>query len=272
MTIKKDIKNTDFEYNNPVSVNQIIATIQGEGVSLGQPSLLLRTNYCNLKCPFCDSKYTWDNKEQEIINSQEDIDDLLTSVYKKSNNFKYKNLLLTGGEPTLYFNNNHYKNLILNILLRFNTIKQIDIESNGLFNPYDISNFLNKINEFKYKITNLTISPKIDYKQVYTNIENLRSLQPTGKVNINIKLINFMDDEIDDILNYPEFKTLRNEYNIPFYLMPLTPSLDRPNFINEYINNCKKTINKCLETGIRYSPREHVWVYKQDINESGNLI
>jgi len=72
-------------------------------------------------------------------------------------------------------------------LLRFNTIKQIDIESNGIFNPYAISNFINKINEFKYKITNLTISPKTDYEEVYTNIENLRTLQSTGKININKK-------------------------------------------------------------------------------------
>ena len=264
--------NNDIDYKNEISINQIIATIQGEGISLGQPSLLLRTNHCNLKCHFCDSKYTWNDKHATILKNQNDIDNLLNSVKKESKNFQYKNLLLTGGEPTLYLNNKLYQELILNILLRFNTIKQIDIESNGLFNPYHISNFINKINEFKYKVTNLTISPKTSYDKVYTNIENLRSLQPTGKININMKIINFMDNRIDDILNYSKFKTLKNNYNILFYLMPLTPYLNHINFNNEYILNCKKTIEKCLETGIRYSPREHIWVYRQDVNENKNLI
>jgi 7-carboxy-7-deazaguanine synthase len=267
MSLKKD-----FDFENNISINQIIATIQGEGINLGQPSLLLRTNYCNLKCHYCDSKYTWNDNFSTLIKQQKDIDDILNIVRNNSKNYKYKNLLLTGGEPTLYFHNKIYQELILNILLRFNTIKQIDIESNGIFNPYNISNFINKINEFKYKITNLTISPKIDFDEVYTNIENLRSLQSTGKVNINIKLINTMDNIIDDLLNNSKFKNLRHEPNISFYLMPLTPMYRDPEFITNYIKNCRKTIKKCLETGIRYSPREHVWVYKQDYNECVDLL
>ncbi len=261
--------NKDFEYKSEVSINQIIATIQGEGINLGQPSLLIRTNYCNLQCSFCDSKYTWNNIKNEIIlQTQSDIDSLLNIVRDKSKNYQYKNLLLTGGEPTLYFKNKVYIELILNTLLRFNTIKQIDIESNGLFNPYDVSLFINKINDLKYKITNLTISPKTDPDTIYTNIENLRSLQPTGKININIKIIN-KDDYLNMFLYNSKFKKLRIDYNIQFYLMPLTPlNLDK----TKYISNCKKTIEICLNTGIRYTPREHIWIYKQDINENKNLI
>ncbi len=35
-------------------------TIQGEGPSLGTPSMFLRLGICNLRCTWCDTKYTWD--------------------------------------------------------------------------------------------------------------------------------------------------------------------------------------------------------------------
>lgn len=33
-------------------------TLQGEGPSVGQPSLFIRLSRCNLSCAFCDTPYT----------------------------------------------------------------------------------------------------------------------------------------------------------------------------------------------------------------------
>ena len=39
---------------------EIFESIQGEGVNLGNPCIFLRLAGCNLKCAWCDTKYTWD--------------------------------------------------------------------------------------------------------------------------------------------------------------------------------------------------------------------
>ena len=38
----------------------MFASIQGEGVSAGVPSVFVRVAECPLRCTWCDTKYTWD--------------------------------------------------------------------------------------------------------------------------------------------------------------------------------------------------------------------
>ena len=45
-----------------MQVNEIFKSIQGEGPNFGKPAIFLRTAQCNLKCTWCDTKYTWDWK------------------------------------------------------------------------------------------------------------------------------------------------------------------------------------------------------------------
>ena len=52
-----------YEIMSTMQVNEIFKSIQGEGPNFGKPAIFLRTAQCNLKCTWCDTKYTWDWEE-----------------------------------------------------------------------------------------------------------------------------------------------------------------------------------------------------------------
>ena len=87
-----------------LAVNEIFGpTFQGEGPSLGRQAHFLRLAMCNLKCTWCDTKYTWDWEqysradEVHLMPVEDVIDDLQRRLYNES----YPLLVITGGEPML---------------------------------------------------------------------------------------------------------------------------------------------------------------------------
>lgn len=107
--------------NYPLTMNtpqyrivEIFETLQGEGFNTGMPSIFIRFGKCNLACPWCDTNYN-----QFEMKS---LDEIMQTVQ----NFTAKNIIITGGEPTIQPN--------LEILL--NQLKAegyfIAIETNGL--------------------------------------------------------------------------------------------------------------------------------------------
>ena len=83
--------NSNFYY-----ITEIYPSIQGEGPRAGFRSLFIRFHYCHLTCSWCDSKYTWHKKSAPFKTYTKDQ---LILIIKKYN---IKNIVLTGGEPTLY--------------------------------------------------------------------------------------------------------------------------------------------------------------------------
>src|SRR5262249_11150304 len=41
-------------------VSEIFESFQGEGASAGLPAVFVRLANCNLRCTWCDTRYTWD--------------------------------------------------------------------------------------------------------------------------------------------------------------------------------------------------------------------
>ncbi len=82
-----------------MQVNEIFKSIQGEGPNFGKPAIFLRTAQCNLKCTWCDTKYTWDWENYDFQKEVNDmtIDDVKASIL----DLEIKHLVITGGEPLL---------------------------------------------------------------------------------------------------------------------------------------------------------------------------
>lgn len=99
-------------------VNEIFPSLQGEGLLCGVRSLFIRFHFCNLRCFWCDSKYTWNRKA--ALYEAYSADELKEVILK----YNIKNVVLTGGEPCLY-------RLDLLYLKGFN----FQVETNGTFFP-----------------------------------------------------------------------------------------------------------------------------------------
>src|SRR3954469_17397871 len=82
---------------------EIFASVQGEGFSTGVPSVFVRLAECNLKCTWCDTKYTWDWEHHD--RAREVIEMTPAEVIAKVTELageRITNVIITGGEPLLH--------------------------------------------------------------------------------------------------------------------------------------------------------------------------
>ena len=85
-----------------MKVSEIFSSIQGEGPHAGKPSIFLRTALCNLKCVWCDTKYTWDWDNYDYSKEVHELP--IEKVIEKIKEFEPKHLVITGGEPLIQQN------------------------------------------------------------------------------------------------------------------------------------------------------------------------
>jgi 7-carboxy-7-deazaguanine synthase len=79
-----------------MNVMEIYRSVQGEGLLMGVPTTFVRFFACNLRCSWCDTKYSWSVREGgtwESISAQE--------VAERVHALGARHVVLTGGEPTL---------------------------------------------------------------------------------------------------------------------------------------------------------------------------
>jgi 7-carboxy-7-deazaguanine synthase len=72
-----------------LNINEIFFSIQGEGERVGWPCIFIRLAFCNLRCSWCDSEYTfYESKEMS-----------LAQVMDAIAGYPCKLVEVTGGEP-----------------------------------------------------------------------------------------------------------------------------------------------------------------------------
>lgn len=135
-------------------------SIDGEGPTQGELSTFIRFQGCNLRCKWCDTKYSYDTSESFEVLSGEEIYN-----YIKSN--ETYNVTLTGGEPLIQPNIEE----LLMLLSKDKKLK-INIETNGAI----------AIKPFKSLIPSENIRYIIDFKlpdsgmTEFMNIDNFKFL------------------------------------------------------------------------------------------------
>lgn len=115
---------------------EIFESLQGEGFNTGMPSIFVRLGKCNLACPWCDTNY---NEYEKWT---------LDRIVNKVNSFTAKNIIITGGEPTLYAN----------------LPKLLDVfKSQGYFLAIETNGLKNVPKQIDY----ISVSPKRLYQEKY---------------------------------------------------------------------------------------------------------
>jgi len=230
------LKSSDFKGFIPIS--EIFYSIQGEGKYCGCPSVFVRVGGCNLKCPGfgekgCDSYYAVDKKYEHEW-KRLSIEEIKKEI-KKYQKFK-PHLVITGGEPTLY-----YKEL-------YELIKwykhPITIETNATI-------FIDFEKYPAYKNVSFAMSVKLsnskeEYKKRVKKDVILNYSKHARKSFFKFVLNNFCLDEINDIIK---------NTNLPVYCMPLGATKE------ELQTNAKKVFEFCLENGFCYSDRIHIRLF-----------
>ena len=101
-----------------LKITEIFASVQGEGLRQGEASLFIRFTGCNLKCPFCDTRYAWlggtDMAAARVVEK-------IRAIRK---GFPADWVCLTGGEPLL-------QDLALLIWMLNKERLRVQVETNG---------------------------------------------------------------------------------------------------------------------------------------------
>ncbi len=243
-----------------LEVNEIFGpTIQGEGKRVGSPSVFVRFGRCNMSCPgfeveyetpsgmkrfSCDSYYASDSAFSSDWDRYESSKPLIENVNKLLPNYKV-DIVLTGGEPLLYWRNIEFQKFMKYYI---DLGYHITIETNGSIDIDFKESWQKKILfSISVKLSNSgeSIAKRIN-TQSLTNIIN-NTEQSYLKFVVDSKSLGKVKEEIDNIL--------QDIPTVEVYLMPLGDTSDAID------NNSLGVIEMAIENGYKYSDRLHIRVW-----------
>lgn len=79
-----------------MNVMEIYRSVQGEGILMGVPTTFVRFFACNLRCSWCDTKYSWSIREGGTWESLPP-----ETIAEQIHELGARHVVLTGGEPML---------------------------------------------------------------------------------------------------------------------------------------------------------------------------
>ena len=230
-------------------------SIQGEGKSIGIPSVFVRTSLCNLHCIWCDTDYTWNWEGTRFAHENDSMPGYrkfskkewiavsdIPSTAEIVTGFQCKNIVLTGGEPMLQ------QAALLGLmqhLRRLSADYRFEIETNGTLSPTP---------DFDAAIDQYNVSPKLENsanpRRLREKSTPLRFFADSPKANFK-----FVVAEIEDL---EEILALLEKYAVPpekVWLMP------EGNSAVKLAQRRIWLVETCKKHGFRYSDRLHVQIW-----------
>ncbi|WP_246079319.1 7-carboxy-7-deazaguanine synthase QueE [Paenibacillus piri] len=123
---------------------EIFETVEGEGTGAGFPTVFVRLFGCNLRCTWCDTKYSYPPEEAERVMT-------IGEIVEEVRTYRSTRICLTGGEPLLYGDKSA---ALIEALLTIDRLTDLHIETNGAI---DVVPFMERIHSPKVRYI-------VDYK------------------------------------------------------------------------------------------------------------
>ncbi len=108
-------------------VNEVFASLQGEGPSAGEPAVFLRLAGCNLACTWCDTAYAWDFSRHDPARERHPLP--VAEVSRRLLATGEHRLVITGGEPLLQ------QLALADLLAALPPELLVEVETNGTLAP-----------------------------------------------------------------------------------------------------------------------------------------
>ena len=163
-----------------MQVTEIFYSIQGEGSTIGSPTVFIRTTGCNLRCVYCDTTYAYTSgKKMEI-----------KKILEQIKTYPCDQICITGGEPLLQ---EDLKELINGLV---QNKKTIILETNG-------SQSIQEFTHYPSLIISMDLKTPSSNMNEHMNLKNIKSL----RVQDQLKCI------INDKKDYQYAKNIINEYH-----------------------------------------------------------
>lgn len=221
-------------------VSEVFYSIQGEGATMGIPSIFLRLAGCNLYCEGkgwrCDTIEVWQKGKAMDFNavlSEEFVIRLREGAH----------LIITGGEPLL-----HQQSIVKFIewfKYNFNFKPFIEIETNGTLLPKE---------DLYGLVEQWNVSPKLSSsgeaadKRIQEHVLNFFHISPFAI----FKFVISDEADIQELLqDYYSFLSAK------VYLMPAGSSRDELNKTREL------TARSAILMGLKYSDRLHIVIWNK---------
>ncbi len=217
---------------------EIFESIQGEGVLAGVPSLFLRASGCNLRCSWCDTPYaSWAPEGEEWT---------VEKLAGRAAASMLRHVVITGGEPMIFSD-------LAPLTHRLEALgKHITIETAGTVDQ----NVACHLMSISPKLSNSTPRDVEDGKWVEMHerarlrLDVLRALM--ARYEYQIKFVIREEADLAEVL------ALAGELGAPAERVLLMPEGVEPDLLRE---RSVWLAEVCRRTGLRYSPRLHIFLY-----------
>ncbi len=208
-----------------LKLSEIYLSIQGESTFTGLPCIFIRLSGCNLRCKYCDTKYSYETKFEK---SSKDI-------LKEIQQYKLIKLVeITGGEPLIQ------SEIYELFLILYDNNYKILLETNGTINLKKVPKYVTKI---------------VDIKCPGSGFENSFLME-------NLKHISLQEDEIKFVIldrqDYDWAKVFIKKHDLQKYIILFSPILEKlePQKLAKWITNDKLQVRMQLQM--------HKYIWKSD--------
>jgi 7-carboxy-7-deazaguanine synthase len=237
---------------NKLAVSEVFYSIQGEGATMGKPSVFVRLGGCNLMCGGmgtqfdgelhngatwrCDTVEVWMRAKSKPF---KDIlpDDCLNAIMNDAH------LIVTGGEPLMQ--QDAVKEFILFVRELINPNVFVEIETNGTIEPNEA---------LKQQVDLFNVSPKLsnsgnDKSQTF----NKKALKTFNEISSIFKFVVSNEKDYEEII--ADYSEIIDRDKV--YLMPAGENQELLNQNKEYVAEL------CITEHFNYCTRLHIEIWNQ---------